>query len=153
MDGSHLSPADNQPVGQTPPQPVTDRSSGSAQVQRWMQELRRLKAAGKQVVSECTALQTELKRSAFEKAILVEKVRAMERQRAEVAPLEERIRDLTAQAERDRVLIDRLQTEFRQAILERAQLHRDLFEAHAAVDELGDLLDGQYAPTPSMEPD
>ena len=149
MDGSHVSPPENRPADRAHAQSSTTDPTTPASLQTWTQEIRRLKTALQQVLSECTAMQEELKRADLEKTVLVEKLKAMERHRTELEPLRAELNSLKDQAERDRLLIDRLQSEFRQAILERAQLHKDLFEAHAAVDQLGTLLD--HVEMPPME--
>ena len=152
MDGSHVSSAENRPADSAEVDPARNRPASPPAMESWTQEIQRLKSTLHQVVSECTAMQEELERARLEKAVLVEKLKAMEQRRMEVEPLRAQVGDLKAQVERDRLLIERLQVEFRQAILERAQLHKDLFEAHEAVDQLGALLDNPEAPVPPVEP-
>ena len=152
MDGDHVSPATNDAAESAAREPAHPLSAATAGHQAWTAEVRRLKDTLRRVVAECRALQDELKRAELEKAVLVEKLKVLEQRRVEVEPLQAKVHELTNRVEQDRLLIDLLQVEFRQAILERAQVHKDLFDAHAAVDRLCTVLDSSDAPVPPVEP-
>jgi len=156
MDGHPSSGAGTPPAGvtaagNTTPPPSTSPPLPAADLDTWRQEARRLKATLQQVLTECAAMQDELKRGQLDKVVLVEKLKAMEHERAPIESLHAQLREMKARAEQDGLLIERLQSELRQAILDRAQVQRDLFEAHTAVDQITSLLDSSVAPSSPVE--